>query len=212
MQTLAKPQPGQRLRLSGVDWKTYIGLLKSFGDRPGLRMTYDRGELEIMTVTFEHENFAEFLGLMVFILTEELSLPICNGGSVTLKRKIMKRGLEPDKCFWIANEVKIRGIKRIDLRKHPPPDLALEIDVTRKSLNRMSIYAKLRIPEVWRLAKNTLTFYALQANGTYAEIPNSLSFPQVKPDDLLRFLALCSSTEHNAIVAQFRTWIRQLKP
>jgi Uma2 family endonuclease len=210
MYTIAKPRAGQVFRLSGVDWETYVRLRNALGDRSGVRMTYDRGELEIMAPSFEHEDFADFLGRMVVILTEEFGLPLRHGGSTTLKRRGKRRGLEPDRCYWIANESKVRGVKRLSLQKYPPPDLALEIDVTRRSLNRMTIYAKLGVREVWRLEGNTLTFFGLQNDGRNSELPKSLSFPKVSPGDLLQFLALCPSHDENAVAAQFRHWLRQV--
>jgi Uma2 family endonuclease len=206
-----RPTTGSVL-LSAVDWKEYKRFLRMFAERPGIRLTYDRGELEIMAPSFEHEDYCDFLGRLVLVLTEELRMPIRHGGSVTLRRRKWKRGLESDRCYWIKHEAQMRGVKNLDLRIHPPPDLAIEVDVTRSSLNRMAIYAKLRVPEVWRLDNSVLTFSVLQPDGNYALATHSLGFPQVTPNDLMRFLAMCATAEQNAIVAQFRQWIRQLPP
>src|SRR5436305_1956903 len=121
---------GQCLRLSYVDWEMYTQLLRTFAERPRVRLTYDDGELEIMSPSLEHDDDGDFLGYMVRVLTEELGLPVHGGGSVTLRRKIKKKGLEPDRCFWIANAHRITGVRRLDLRRHPPPDLAIEVDVS----------------------------------------------------------------------------------
>src|SRR5947209_6294150 len=139
---------GSCLRLYGVDWREYTRMLKAFADQRGVRLTYDRGELEIMSPTFEHDNDAYILGRFVDVLTEELGLPIKGGRSTTFRRKKKQRGLEPDNCYWIAHEAQVRGLRRIDLRIHPPPDLAIEVDVTHQSINRMRIYANLGVPEV----------------------------------------------------------------
>jgi Uma2 family endonuclease len=142
-------------------------------------------------------------------LTEELDLPISGGGSTTVRRRRRQRGLEPDNCYWIANEAQVRGKRRLDFRTDPPPDLAIEVDVTHSSLDRMGIYAALRVPEVWRYENQRLTFNVLQSDGNYAEQPRSLAFPLVTPSDLLRFLALRGQMDENAINRQFRTWVRQ---
>src|SRR5260370_32417765 len=91
------------LRLSGVDWRTYSRLLWGFAEQRGVRLIYDRGELEIMSPLLEHDDDADFLGVLVWTLTEELGLPIKPGGSVTVRRRKRQRGLEPDRCYWIAN-------------------------------------------------------------------------------------------------------------
>ena len=89
------------------------------------------------------------MGLLVVTLTQELNLPL-HWGLDDLRRKRHQKGLEPDDCFWIAHEAEVRGKTIIDLRTDPPPDLAIEVDISRSSLDRMGIYAKLRVPEVWR--------------------------------------------------------------
>src|SRR5438132_7530835 len=159
------------LVLTGADWRTYSRLLRVFAERPSVRLTYDRGDLEIMSPLPEHESDADMLGRFVVVLTEELGLPIKAGRSTTFRRRGLRRGLEPDNSYWIANEPRVRGKRRINLRIDPPPDLAIEVDVTSSSLNRMGIYAVLAVPEVWRLDGPVLTFYVLAANRRYAESP-----------------------------------------
>jgi Uma2 family endonuclease len=142
-------------------------------------------------------------------LTEELGLPVKAGGSTTFRRRRKRRGIEPDDCYWIADEPRVRGKRRIDLRTDPPPDLAIEVDVTSSSLDRMGIYAALGVPEVWRLEGQTLTFQVLAPKGQYAQKATSLAFPWLAPADLVPYLALRGQMDENAVVAQLRTWVRQ---
>ncbi len=200
----------QGLRLSGVDWQTYARLLRAFAERPGIRLTYDRGELEIMSPLLEHDNDGQFLGRLVVALTEEMGLPIKGGGSTTMRRRRHRRGLEADECYWIANAPRMAGRRRLDLRTDPPPDLALEVDVTYSSLDRMGIYAALGVPEVWRLDGDTLTFHVLGKDGAYASEAASRSFPLVTPADLFGFLQQARQAGgENTVVRQFRDWTRQ---
>src|SRR5438876_12215976 len=97
-----QPFAGQTVRLAAIDWRTYSRLLQAFAERPGIRLTYDRGELEITAPLLKDDHDAWFLGNLVFVLTEELGLPLKRGGSTTLKRRARRHGLEPDACFWIA--------------------------------------------------------------------------------------------------------------
>jgi Uma2 family endonuclease len=198
--------PRNRLLLNDVDWRTYHRLLRIFAERPALRLTYDRGTLEIMSPLHEHDSDARFLGRLVIVLTEELSLPLKAGGSTTFRGR--RRGLESDDCFWIANEPRVRGKRRIDLRRDPPPDVAIEVDVTSSSLNRMSIYAALCVPEVWRQDSQGLLFHILRADGTYEVRSYSFAFPFLAATDLPHFMSLRQTLDENAVVLEFREWIR----
>jgi hypothetical protein len=111
--SVRQPPPGSCLRLSGVDWRTYSRLLRAFAERPGIRLTYDRGELEITSPTLEHDDDGRVLGTFVFVLTEELGLPLKHGGSTTLRRRLRRRGIEADECFWIANAHRMAGRRRL---------------------------------------------------------------------------------------------------
>jgi Uma2 family endonuclease len=204
------PQPAaQSLRLSAVDWGTYSRLLRAFAERPAIRLAYDRGELEIMTPLLEHDNEGRFLGDLVFVLTEELGLPLKRGGSTTLRKRARRRGIEADESFWIANAPRMAGRRRLNLRTDPPPDLVIEVDVSRSSLDRLEIYAALAVPEVWRLEGDSLTFHMLKADGTYENALASRSFQFVTPGDMMRFLQQTrQGQDENAVVRQFRAWIQ----
>ena len=207
---LGKPMVGQCLRLSGIDWKTYSRLLYVFAERPCIRLTYDRGELEIMSPLLELDDEPEFCGALVRALTEELRLPIKGRGPTTMRLRRLKRGLEADRCYWIANAHSMAGHRRLDLRTDPPPDLAIESDVTHSSLDRLGIYAALRVPEVWRLFGETLTFHTLNADGIYVRTNVSRAFPMVTREDLLPFIKKArQAADDNAVMREFREWVRQ---
>ncbi len=200
--------PADRLVLYDVDWRTYVRLLRAFAERPAVRLTYDRGVLEIMSPLSVHEGAAYLLGRFIDTLTQELGLEVKAGRCTTFRRRRKKRGLEPDNSYWIASEPQVRGKLHIDLRVDPPPDLAIEVDVTRSSLDRMSIYAALGVPEVWRLDGATLTFHILQ-QGKYVAGTHSRAFPLLMPADLAGFLPLRTQMGENSVVEQFRDWVRQ---
>lgn len=207
--SLAAAPVRRHLLLSGIDWRTYTRLLHIFAEHPSVRLTYDRGVLEIMSPLPEHESDADMLGRFVVVMTEELGLPIKAGRSTTFRRRRKRRGLEPDNSYWIATEPRVRGKRRIDLKIDPPPDLAIEVDVTSSSLDRMAIYAALAVPEVWRLDGSLLTFHVLGAGGRYTVSTHSAAFPLVAPSDLVGFLSLRSTLDENTVVRQFREWFRQ---
>jgi Uma2 family endonuclease len=209
MSTVSARPPSQKLLLHGIDWPTYSRLVRAFAGRRGLRLSYDRGTLEIMTLRYGHESLVHLLGRFVVALTEELNLPIAEGDSTTFRRRRSRRGLEPDQSYWIASEPLVRGKQRIDLRVDPPPDLAIEVDVLNSSVSRMGIYAALGVPEVWRLVDPVLAFHVLAGGGQYAVCATSRAFGFLTSTDMQGFLALRGQQEENATVRQFRAWVRQ---
>ena len=163
-----------------------------------------------MSPTLMHDDDGQFLGRLIVTLTEELDLPVRGGGSVTMRRRKKRKAIEADDCFWITNAPAMAGKRRLNLRVDPPPDLAIEVDVSRSSLDRMGIYAALRVPEVWRLEGDFLRFYTLEADGKYVEAPSSRAFPLVAPADLLPFIEQArTADDQNAVVRKFREWIRK---
>ena len=199
----------QRLVLEGVSWATY-GRLVAELDRRGIRLAYDQGRLEIMSPSFLHEIRKRQIGRMIEVLAEELDLEIVGGGSTTFRREDARRGIEPDECYWLANALAVAQKTEIDLATDPPPDLAIEVDLTSDSLDKQPIYASLRIPEVWRYDGRTLAVLRLEPDGVYAAAERSLSFPQLSISSLLRFLELRQSIGERRWTREFRAWVRSL--
>jgi Uma2 family endonuclease len=194
--------------LHGVSWETYESILETFEGRH-LRITYDEGDLEIMTLGHEHEYWSTLLGRLIEMLTFDLNIPIHSGGSTTFKRILKKKGLEPDECYWIQNERLMRGKKVFDIDSDPPPDLAVEIDITQSSLNRMRIYAALRVPEIWVFDGKSLRAYLLGTNGKYKESSTSLAFPMVPMAEIERFLHQFGTTDETTLLRAFSKWVRE---
>lgn len=163
MSTVAPPS-GQTLFLTGVSWRTYQRLLRALAERR-LRITYDRGALEIMTLSPEHEHFKNLLGYLILVLVEELGWNMASFGSMTFQGRKRRRGLEPDQCYWIQNEALVRCRDTIDLQRDPPPDLVVEIDISPSAVDRMAIYALLRVPEVWCFDGQTLRVQLLRGRS-----------------------------------------------
>jgi Uma2 family endonuclease len=208
MTTICAPAE-QRLRLSDIPWETYVLYSDGLGPRH-IRVTYDRGEMEILTLSYKHENKRKLLGRLVEALTEEMEIDIVSSGSMTCRRKGLKRGFEPDESYWIANEPKVRGRDDIDLEVDPPPDLGLEIEISRSTLNRMAIYAALRVPEVWRWNGETLRIFLLTARGTYRQSDHSKAFPFLPLTEFAEFLTRTDLSE-TQLLRSFRAWVRKQK-
>src|SRR5437868_9736920 len=108
--------------LRGVDWETYCKLRDALQGRH-LRLTYDQGTLELMTLSLGHERYGSLLGRMIETLTLELGLPLQSAGSTTLEREDLDRGVEADRCYYLEHEPLVRDKEEVDLTVDPPPDL-----------------------------------------------------------------------------------------
>ncbi|GAX40069.1 hypothetical protein NIES4075_10310 [Tolypothrix sp. NIES-4075] len=199
--------PGQRVLLKDVTWQEFKTILEDLGEHRAARIAYDRGTLEIMAPLPEHEYDKEIIGDLIKALLEELDNEFLSLGSTTFKNQAMAQGIEPDQCFYIQNESKIRGKKRLDLTIDPPPDLALEVDIT--SRTHPNIYQALKVPELWRFEKGKLQINILQ-DGTYVESQQSLNFPRFALIEVItQYLQQSTTAGRNATLKAFRLWVRQ---
>jgi Uma2 family endonuclease len=194
--------------LDGISWTTYSRLRRESGQQR-LRMTFDSGELEIMSPSFQHESAKGLLSQMVRTLASDGGISYASGGSTTFRLKEMKKGLEPDQCFWLANAERVRGKKRINLRKDPPPDLAIEVDIFRSSLNRMGIYAALGVPEIWRYDGISFSVLTLGKGRVYRSSLRSLAFPKFPIATIPAFLERLDRELEGSLVEEFQRLVRE---
>jgi Uma2 family endonuclease len=201
--------PGQRVLLKDVSWKEFEAILEDLGEHRGARIAYDNGTLEIMTPLPEHERAKLYISNLIEILLEELDLEFCPLGSTTFKNQGRTQGIEPDNCFYIQNEAAVRGRDRLDLTVDPPPDLALEIDVT--SRTHSTIYQGLGVPELWQFDKGTLKISRLQEDGTYVAGDRSQIFPNFPLTEVIpQYLDQGKTEGRNKTMKAFRAWVREV--
>ena len=205
---LADQPASQRFLLHGVDWETYCKLRDALRGRH-LHLTYDRGSLELMTLSLGHEWYGSMLGRFIETLTLELGQPLKSAGSTTLDREDLERGAEPDRCYYLEHEPLVREKDEIDLTVDPPPDLALEIDLSRSSIKRLGIYAALKIPEVWRFNGERIWVYQLTPEGEYVQVEHSRHFPFLPLPEVVSFLRRRNEMDENSLVRAFRDWVRE---
>jgi Uma2 family endonuclease len=199
----------QRLLLNAVSWQEYTDLGQILRDRPALRLTYDRGRLELMTTSPEHERLKKRLSRLIETLAEEFGLQIETAGNMTFARADLERALEPDDCFWIAHEAQMRTREEWDPKEDPPPDLALEIEISRSAVNRMDLYAALGVPEVWRCDGESLRVHLLQPDRTYQSSEASPTFPGIPMAEMIVFLQPNETMCYLDMVRAFREWVRR---
>jgi Uma2 family endonuclease len=203
------PAPPQELiHLSGISWRTYENLLQELSHRH-VRLTYYRGDLEIMAPSPEHERLKKVSGRFVETIAEELEIRIEPLGSTTFKHPQLS-GAEPDECFYIFNIDAVRGKKRLDLAQDPAPDLVLEIDITSSSQTRLQVYAELGVAEVWIYDGRSLSVQQLQGSN-YIPALTSQFFPGIPVPDIAPFLQQTGTTDYLDLVREFRNWVRRVR-
>ena len=207
METVKTPAE-QRVVLHNIGWNTYERLLADHENNSAPRFTYDRGELEIMSPSPEHEAFNRSIALLVEFLAAELGIDVYDLGSTTFKREDLERGFEPDSCFYIQNEERVRGKARVDLSVDPPPDLVIEIDITSPSFSKLPIYAQIGVPEVWRYDGERLKILVLEGSD-YMETPESAVFPPVTSHVLSDFVEKSKTTRRTVWLEAVREWARK---
>lgn len=195
------------LILNHVSWEMYEQLLEIFAEYPAIRITYNHGILELMSPLPEHERASWTLGRLITILSEELDLEIMGLKSTTWKAKPKAVGKEADECFYIQNEVKMRGKLQINLEIEPPPDLVVEVDLTHSFMNKLSVYAQLKVPEIWQYNNQKITIYLLQ-NENYQKSEESLAFPSFPVQELAQFVKLDEQKGENERMREFRKWVQ----
>lgn len=202
---------GGRVYATGVSWDDYVWLseYRTRLGRAGMRITFDHDEIELMTTSFPHEKPLDRLRDVVKVLCEELDRPCLPAGATTLRRADLLRGTDPDTCFYLANAPVVERMEQLDLSVFPPPDLAIEVDVSRSSLPRQPIYAALGVPELWRHDDGAITIYTLRT-GEYAEVSASPAFPTVTSAALTRLLLEGANDLYVPFIRRVRQWARSL--
>ena len=200
-----KIQPGQQLLVEDVNWQQFETILAELGERRASRLSYSNGRLEIMVPLPEHEKAKEIIGDMVKILLEAGEIAFESLGSTTLKNERMSQAVEPDTCFYIQNQAAVIGKNRLDMSVDPPPDLAIEIDLT--SRTQLDNYQILGVPELWRYARRGLQINVLQAEQ-YIESDVSPTFPNIPIVQLVnQYTQQSQVAGRTPAIQAFKSWV-----
>ncbi len=199
--------PGHRVLFRNVSWQEFELILAELGERRAARLAYSKGTLEIRMPHPEHEVDKEFIGDLVKILLEELGSDRECFGSTTFKRQDMAQGVEPDRSFYIQNYSRMIGKRRIDLTVDPPPDLAIEVNVTSKT--QLDAYKALGVPELWCYREGRLQINVLR-DGKYVESNISPTFPDLAIAEVFsQFIQLSLTEGTSPALRAFRRWVRK---
>jgi Uma2 family endonuclease len=206
-QELDGDEPVSRFVFDHVSWADYETALRIDGDRP-IRVTYDRGLLEIISPSSPHEGYKNLFAYVVETLLEEHENRFVAAGSTTFRREDLNRGLEPDECYYITHSSKIRIFEEIDLRRDLPPDLAIELDISRSILDRLSVIASLGDPELWSFRDRRLRILRLRG-AAYSAAKSSQFFPGVALIALEEWLFAGAGQDQGTWRKAFRAWVRE---
>lgn len=198
----------RRLTLHGVPWSLYDQLLEVVGN--GLpRMTYDRGALEMEMPSERHEALRWTSGRFIEAYAEESRIRYKAVGSTTWRKQTIEGGVEADESYYFQNYDRVRG-RDVDLAVDPPPDLAVEIDLSPPDVEKSNIYARLGVPEIWRWRDDRLMVLTRQPGGDYAETAQSVALPDFPLDELAAALEGYPQPEPEEAVANFRQRLRAM--
>jgi Uma2 family endonuclease len=203
-------EAGERRLLRDVSWEDYEQLLDDLGEGYAPRIYYDEGTLELMAPLFIHERDKELASIFVRVLAEETGLDVLAAGSTTFKRKSLRKGAEPDACFYIHNIDRVAGKEKIELHSDPPPDLVIEIDVTHSQRSKMKTYARFGVPEFWRFRGKRFEIFEL-IGDSYVARESSLAFPILRAEDIGDLIEQNRSKGDIAAANSFRKWARERK-
>jgi len=182
----------QRVRLHGARWEDYTRLLAIRGKSAAVRITYLEGDVELMTPSLGHEGVASTIGRLVEAYAEERALPLNGYGSWTIEKRRHQRGLEPDRCYVLGTHRPTR------------PDLAIEVVLTSGGIDKLEVYRKLDVREVWFWLDRRIEVYVLEAEH-YARVSRSALLPELDLDAVAR---LATAPDQTAAVREFRRTLR----
>ncbi len=210
LDTIERLPAGSTLILNDVSWEEYEQLLDDLdrGGNSGKRVTFYEGRLEIVSPSSNHEMYKELILGFARIIADETGCVLESRGSTTFKQKSLAKGAEPDTCFYVQNASRIIGKRKIDLSVDPPPDIAVEIDVSHGSKTKLSIYERFGVPEVWRYDERRMRIYELTPQG-YVESTASITFPFPTCDVLTDLLERSKTLGQSAVLRSFREWLRE---
>ena len=176
MATIVSIPAESRVLLTNISWPLYQAIADAKGDKPSPRLSYLEGSLELVSPSYWNEALVGNLRSFVLSIARGLRRPCRCAGSTRWERAGVSAGKEPDVCFYLEHEPMVRGLREIDLEIHPPPDLAVEIELSHPLADAIRIYAGLGVPEIWRFDGDSLRFLHLGADGQYIERETSRSF------------------------------------
>jgi Uma2 family endonuclease len=202
-----KLPPASTLILRDISWEEYEELLDALGEAKGLRISYDQGTLQIMTLSTRHEKYARLIDNLVSLFSITMRIKVLCYGSATMKKQDKLRGAEPDSCFYVQNADLVGRKSDIDFSIDPPPDIVVEVDLGHDSISKFPVYSALGVPEIWRYDGELMTIYHL-VQERYVTAPASRALPALSTDTLTEFLSRSNNEDQYEVLLAFENWLQ----
>jgi Uma2 family endonuclease len=206
----------QRFVMGRVSWDSYLKISEALDEQPGLRLIYCDGRLVFVGKSRRHEWLSDLLGHLVMAIAAQLGIPCEPAGEATYRREEKGAGLEGDRTFHMgANALKMRGGKNYDFKTDPPPDLAIEVEVSHPADEAMNAWGRAGVPEVWRFEAAGLvcSFWHRREDGSYEKTPVSSSIPQLTSDDVVELIRRAQEIGTVPWLTQIPDWVdRFIRP
>lgn len=204
-QLLLEPGDGHFV-FENVPWSFYLQTLEYLeGAGQHARVTFDQGRMEIMTTTGWHENLKTSVARLLELYSFIKQVPIHGMGGLTCKREDMEKGLEPDECYFIGSKFVTDESGHLDLVNGPPPQLAVEVVITRTEIPKHPIFAALGIPELWRVTADSISVMSL-VEGQYVPTSKSQYLPDLDLEEFRKYLQLTIQDQYEGAKA-FGAWL-----
>lgn len=180
-------------------------MLDAVGEAKGLRISYDQGTVQVMTLSVLHEAYQFLIHDLVNLLSIRLRIKVLCFGSATMRRPVKLKGVEPDLQYYVQTAAAIGSRTDLDFT-FDPPDIVVEVDLQHQSFSKFPIYAAFGVPELWRYDGKSMTIYCLHDEG-YVSVLASQSIPILTGDILTEFLARVGREDQYEIVLAFEEWL-----
>jgi Uma2 family endonuclease len=203
--------PGSTLIVHDVSWDEYEALLEAVGETKRLRISFDEGTVQVVTISAKHEKYVDLIHDLVRLLSLRLHVKVLSFGSATMKKRRREKGSEPDACFYVQSADLIGSKEELDFSSDPPPDIVVEVDVQHDSLSKFPIYAALGVGEIWRYDGQSMTIFHLQQDD-YAPAESSRALPALTGRVLTEFLRRSQQGDQYETLLAFEAWLQSERP
>jgi Uma2 family endonuclease len=178
--------------LRDTPWALYEAILAARGERRVPRLQYASGRLELMSPGRSHERIRSMMRRLAEAFGEECDIPMDGYGAWTLREEGVARGVEPDECYIFNDSEADR------------PDLAIEVIWTSGGLDKLDLYAPLRVREVWFWEDGHISVHVLRGDR-YVESARSEVLPTI---DLALLTRFATRTDQSAALKEYRAAVR----
>jgi len=210
MTVMIQSGPGSVV-MDDVSWDYYSRTLKELGPSSGTKVIYDQGRMEIVTHSDKHERIKTVISRLLEMYAVEMEIEITGLGMLTMRRRRLGRGLEPDECYYVQTPAAPLTEGEFNLSVNPPPDLAIEVEISETVISKIPIYAALKVKEVWRYVGGRITVLHLDPKGEYRPKRKSLAFPELDIQRFNKFVAQSLVEGDLKAIRALREWVQSAK-